>query len=288
MYFSRSVIDIIRERTSRRTYVEQKFEEETREKILNLLKNRDFESPFNKFVEKIRFELISVPEFDPVERKNLGTYGFIKGAQYFIVGAVEKSQYNREHFGYILESIILAATDVGLGTCWLGGFFNKSLFSRKINCGQEEILPAITPIGYSVKRKIREKITRTVIRANKRLSWEKLFFESNFNAPVSRENLGAYTTLLESVRLAPSASNQQPWRVIKEFNKNIFHFYIVKSKSGMGLRYMKFRRLDIGIAICHFDLTSKELGIEGTWVFEEPDISESDDFLYIISWKGKR
>ena len=287
MDFSRSVTDIIRERTSRRTYVKQKFEEETRERVLNLLKNQDFESPFSKFVGKIRFELIAVPEFDPRERKNLGTYGFIKGAQYFIVGAVEKSKYNREHFGYILETIILAATDIGLGTCWLGGFFNKSLFSAKINCKSEEIVPAITPIGYSVKRKIREKITRTVIRANKRFAWEKLFFESNFNSPVSRENLGEYTTLLESVRLAPSASNQQPWRVVKEFNKKIFHFFIVKSKSGMGLRYMKFRRLDIGIAVSHFDLTAKELGVEGTWVFEEPFISESDDYLYIISWKGK-
>ncbi|KKM60831.1 hypothetical protein LCGC14_1537810, partial [marine sediment metagenome] len=207
MDFSRSVTDIIRERTSRRTYVKKKFEEKTREWILHLLKNHDFESPFSKFVGKIRFELIAVPEFDPRERKNLGTYGFIKGAQYFIVGAVEKSKYNREHFGYILETIILAATDIGLGTCWLGGFFNKSLFSAKINCKSEEIVPAITPIGYSVKRKLREKITRTVIRANKRFAWEKLFFESNFNSPVSHENLGEYTILLESVRLAPSASN---------------------------------------------------------------------------------
>ncbi|KKN05132.1 hypothetical protein LCGC14_1090360, partial [marine sediment metagenome] len=145
-----------------------------------------------------------------------------------------------------------------------------------------------TPIGYSVKRKLREKITRTVIRANKRFVWEKLFFESDFNTPVSRENLGEYTTLLESVRLAPSASNQQPWRVVKEFNKKNFHFYIVKSKTGMGLRYMKFRRLDIGIAVSHFDHTAKELGVEGTWAFEEPFISESDDYLYIISWKDKR
>ncbi|KKK85994.1 hypothetical protein LCGC14_2767690, partial [marine sediment metagenome] len=172
MNFTRSVVDIIRERTSRRTYIKQEFEERIREWIINLLKNHDFESPFSKFVGKIRFELISVPEFDPRERKNLGTYGFIKGAQYFIVGAVKKSNYNREHFGYILESIILAATDIGLGTCWLGGFFNKSLFSAKINCEPDEIVPAITPIGYSVKRKVREKITRTVIRANKRLAWE--------------------------------------------------------------------------------------------------------------------
>ena len=287
MNFSRPVIDIIRERTSRRTFEEAIEFEETREKILNLLKNYDFKSPFSKFVGKIRFELIAVPEFDPSERKNLGTYGFIKGAQFFIVGAVEESKYNREHFGYILETIILAATDIGLGTCWLGGFFNRSLFSAKINCTSEEIVPAITPIGYSVKRKMREKITRVAIRANKRFAWEKLFFENDFNTPVSRENLGDFIPLLESVRLAPSASNQQPWRIVIELDEKTFHFYIIKSEAGMGLRYMKFRRLDIGIAVSHFDLTSKELGVEGNWVFEEPSISESDGYLYIISWKGK-
>jgi len=49
---------------------------------------------------------------------------------------------------------------------------------------------------------------------------------------------------------------------------------------------MKFRRLDIGIAVSHFDITAKELGVEGIWVFEDPSISDSDDYIYIISWYG--
>ena len=32
------------------------------------------------------------------------------------------------------------------------------------------------------------------------------------------------------LRIAPSASNLQPWRVIKEKDKEIFHFFIKKSK----------------------------------------------------------
>ena len=287
MNFSRPVTDVIRERTSRRTFLKQKFEEETRDWILNLLKNHDFESPFSKFVGKIRFELIAVPEFDPRERKNLGTYGFIKGAQNFIVGAVEKSKYNREHFGYILETIILMATEKGLGTCWLGGFFNRSLFSAKINCTSEEIVPAITPIGYWDKKNSRDVAIRSYIKANKRFPWSHLFFEGNFTNPLIQEKTGEFSTLLQMVRLGPSASNQQPWRIIKEVDKNIFHFYIVYSRSGNSQGYNIFRRLDIGIAVSHFNLSAQELGIQGSWFIDEPDILGSENLLYIISWKAE-
>ena len=125
MKFSKPITEIIQERTSHRTYSGQPLEKDLREKVRDLLENHDLKTPFSKYAGNARFELISIPEFDNKEKKKLGTYGFIKHAQDFIVGAVEKSQYSREHYGYILEKIILAATDLGLGTCWLGGFFNR-------------------------------------------------------------------------------------------------------------------------------------------------------------------
>jgi len=280
MNFTQPIMDIIRERTSHRTYSGQPLENDMREKIIKLLENHDLISPFSKYAGKARFKLISIPEFDPNERKKLGTYGLIKGAQDFIVGAVEKSKFAREHFGYLMETIILTATDIGLGTCWLGGFFNKSLFSIKINSSSNEIVPAITPIGYPVQRTIKEKTIRLFVKANKRFSWDRLFFNSELNTPLTREDGGEYSELLEMVRLGPSASNKQPWRIIKLSNENMFHFYTVKTKSN----YSKFPPLDIGIAVCHFDLTAKELGFDGIWLSENPQISGTEDLLYKISW----
>ncbi|MFX1389743.1 MAG: nitroreductase family protein, partial [Promethearchaeota archaeon] len=216
MEFSKSVIKIIQERTSHRTYTGQPLEEGMKSKINFLLKDLECESPFSFYAGKVRFKLVSVPEFDPNEKKKLGTYGLIKGAQDFIVGTVKKSEYAREHFGYIMETIILAATDMGLGTCWLGGFFNRTLFSTKIDRNSDEDLPAITPIGYSDKRSIKEKAIRSFIKANKRLPWDQLFFKENLDNPVIKEEVGKYSTLLEMVRIAPSASNKQPWRIIKD------------------------------------------------------------------------
>lgn len=123
MDFTNPITNIIKERTSVRTYTGQPLESDVKEKLKHLLENNSFTSPFSKFASNVRFELISIPEFDPREKMRLGTYGVIEGTQDFIVGAVKKSKYDMEQYGYNLETIILAATDLGLGTVWLGGTF---------------------------------------------------------------------------------------------------------------------------------------------------------------------
>ena len=52
---------------------------------------------------------------------------------------------NLEDFGYTMERIILFATDLGLGTCWLGGSFTKSRFAEKISANGSERVPAEAP-----------------------------------------------------------------------------------------------------------------------------------------------
>jgi len=52
--------------------------------------------------------------------------------------------------GFCMESIILKATKLGLETCWLGGTFKRAAFASKMDLAdEEEILPAITPVGYA-------------------------------------------------------------------------------------------------------------------------------------------
>jgi len=288
MVFSKSIIDIIKKRTSWRTYSNQLLEDDTKKKINDILTYKDVTSPFSELAGKTRFELIGVPEFAPDEKKKLGTYGLIKGAQEFIVGAIEKSDYYKENYGYIFEAIILAATDLNLGTCWLGGTFNKNLFSTKINCQTNEIVPAITPIGYTPEiRRKKEKVMRAFVKADSRFPWSKIFFENTFSTALPRETTGRYETLLEMVRLAPSAGNKQPWRVIKEKDCDNFHFYVKFSKDLKMKGYNTFVNIDIGIAICHFDLTAKEIGMKGRWAFSEPNLEQPKELKYIISWIGQ-
>ena len=96
---------------------------------------------------------------------------------------------------------------------------------------------------------------------------------------------------LEMVRLGPSASNRQPWRVVKGGEK--WHFYLQRSPGYQERRLVKLyttadlQRIDMGIAMCHFELTLKELGLEGKWVVEDPSSVEGDGFLeYSATWVG--
>jgi hypothetical protein len=45
------------------------------------------------------------------------------------------------------------------------------------------------------------------------------------------------------------------------------------------------QRVDMGIAMCHFELTAKELGIVGKWKISDPgSISVPQDTEYVVSW----
>jgi len=287
MTFSKSIIQTIKERTSWRTYSPEPIQGLKRKVLERFIKLNDISTPFGINPVDYRFRFLSIPEFNPNERKKIGTYGMIQGAQEFIVGAIKSSYLDQENYGYLMELIILKATELELGTCWLGGFFNRSLFGEKINCTADEIVPAISPIGYPMSRRAKEKLIRIIVRAKKRKPWEKMFFEAGFENSLLENDLGKYSILLEMVRLGPSASNRQPWRIIKEKNEDIFHFYIAPQKGRIGEIYKTLTRLDIGIAVCHFDLCAKELNLIGNWEIKNPEINGTEEYSYTISWFGK-
>jgi hypothetical protein len=88
----------------------------------------------------------------------------------------------------------------------------------------------------------------------------------------------------EMVRLAPSARNRQPWRIVKQENR--FHFFLRRSLPPGGAGGLDLARVDLGIAMCHFDLTARHLGLAGGFVAEKPDLAGGPALEYTITWKG--
>jgi nitroreductase len=287
MQFSKSIIQIIQERTSWRTYRNKPLDEETKNQIENILKLKGIESPFKSSAGQSRLKLISLPDIDPEKNIKIGTYGMIKGAREFIAGATKKVEYDLENYGYLFETIILGVTDLGLGSCWLGGTFNRSQFSDLLQLNENEVIPAITPVGYPAPRRWKEIAIRSFAKAKIRKTWEQIFFLGDFSMTVNQDEIGTYKTILEMVRIGPSAGNRQPWRIIKEKERDIYHFFVKSFGDKSFNVYEQFVRLDIGIAICHFDLSAKELGISGKWEFTKPNLGIPKDLKYIISWIGE-
>jgi nitroreductase len=272
--------DTIKKRVSCRTYKDTPLTESDQQKL------RDFfcQNIHGPFGNKVRFELIELAGKEREEIGTLATYGFIKGARTFIVGAVNKGSLAMEDFGYCMEKNILAATGWGLGTCWLGGTFNRSVSAAKIHKREDEVVPAITPVGYPQdRRSLMDRTVRFFAKSGSRKAWEELFFEGDTRNPLPRKLGGKYEMALECVRLGPSASNRQPWRILKERLKEVFHFYLSRTP-GYSERYpdVSLQDIDMGIALCHFEAGLGKANQRGSWkIMQAP---QQKNLEYVVSW----
>ncbi len=286
MINGQSIIEVIQARSSCRTYQETPITLSVQQQLTEFM-NAHAVGPMGT---RVRLLLVAATEEDRQALKGLSTYGFIKGATGFILGAIPHGDFNQEDFGYVVEHVILYATSLGLGTCWLGGTFAKSRFSAKLELREEELPPAVIATGYcAAKRRVVESIIRRQANADQRLSWERLFFDGAFDVPLSRDVAGHFATVLDMVQIGPSASNKQPWRIIKE--GETWHLFMQRTpgyakRNQVLLGIADMQRLDMGIAMCHFALAAEELGLRGAWVVREPVIEKPDALTeYIVSWK---
>lgn len=88
--------------------------------------------------------------------------------------------------------------------------------------------------------------------------------------------------VLEMVRMAPSASNKQPWRVLID-NDNNAHFFIeiTPNYAGNKLGY-DIQLLDIRIAISHYEISSGKVDYDT----EKPNLDMLTKFIeYVVSIK---
>jgi len=118
--FGTSITELIKKRISVRTYLAQPLSPEIEEKLRRF--STILKGPFGG---TLRVELIERDLALKGTNAKLGTYGVIKGASTYIVAVVEDVEKGLEDFGYSLEKVIIYATSLGLGTCWLGGTFRR-------------------------------------------------------------------------------------------------------------------------------------------------------------------
>jgi nitroreductase len=213
--------------------------------------------------------------------EKLGTYGIIKGAEFYIIGVADKKNIDAVEFGYLFEKVVLFATALGLGTCWIGGTLKRSDFEKQADLKENEIIPIVSPVGIKKeKTRFLDKAMRAGAGSNKRKPWNELFFEGTVETPLTEDAAGAYKTVLEMVRIGPSASNKQPWRVIRVNNE--YRLFLCRNE-GYGVANYDLQKNDMGIAKCHFELAANELGLEGSWAEEQLE-KTAEKWEHIATW----
>lgn len=270
-----NINEIAKIRKSVRTYIEKPLAKQDRKKLNDYITGlSEQEHPFGA---RVRISLFDVDK--EISSKDLGTYGVIKGAKSYLGVAVTKQKGAEEAVGYVFEKLVLYAASLGLGTCWLGGTFNRGEFAKAMQITDNEFFPIASPVGYpAAKNHTVDKIMRKAIKADHRKPFEELFFENDFSTPLSKEKAGEYAKVLEAVRLAPSAKNGQPWRILKDGDN--FHFF---EKKTIPSSSYDIQRLDIGIAGCHFELATREKGINGKLAYVDT-LPEEKGLIYVFSW----
>ena len=270
-----NVKEVIKRRISNRTYEERSLTEEDKKKLLEF--NSTLTNPFGV---EVKVQYISKEKgADDVQ---LGTYGTIKGAKDFLAITVKDQPYAMEAIGYQFENLVLYATDMGIGTVWLAGTFKRKDFINAIEIGEDDLFPCICPLGYPAqKQSFLEKITKASLGSKKRKDWDKLFFLEDFTKALTKADAGIYEDALEMLRLAPSATNSQPWAVVKEGNK--FHFFC-NYKNTLNDDVKKIKHIDIGMALSHFHQTAMSKGLNGNLQVEDIGFSIPDNMHYVLSY----
>lgn len=272
----------IKKRYSVRTYQENKpITREDKEKLMTYANTLS-----NPFGVHVSFHLLETE--DELNSQKLGTYGVIKGTNTFLGATVPAGELSLEAVGYDFEKLILYATHLGIGTCWLAATFNRSAFTTAIGVKEDELFPAISPIGYEAKKKsLTESLFRKTLKSNKRKNWNELFFIEDFNTPLTEKDAGSYALPLEMLRLAPSATNKQPWRIVK--SNGVYHFYSEIDSNKNDENPIVIQRVDVGISASHFHLAALEKGLSGKFEkLKDVNIVAPKELRYLFSWVSKK
>lgn len=166
------------------------------------------------------------------------SYGMFSGVSHYLalVGKTN-DPYLKEKCGYYGERIVLEATLLGLGTCWVGGTFSKK--DCPVLQKSDETFVCVIVIGnceseLSLKEKFIHQITH---RKTKRL---EDFYESDTDVPKW------FTRGVVAVKVAPSALNKQPVK---------FH-YLNNEVTCTVQKYDSYEAIDMGIAKIHFEVAA--------------------------------
>ena len=184
----------------------------------------------------------------------IGSYGKVTGAPHVLVVIVsQRSHAAQAHAGYVGEAAILEATGLGLDTCWIGGFYDSMKADRLTKLGSDERIVAISPVGFAIRDLTgTERTMRSMAGSHKRKRLDEIAKNANHWPEWAR-------AAAECVRIAPSATNRQPWRLRLEEDS------LVISRDNRFETPRVTKALDCGIAMLHAELGAFGAGVSGRW-----------------------
>jgi len=265
-------LSCMKQRRSVRTFNGEPLRDQDAQAILSFAEK--VETPYDLSIE---WKLLDA------KKQNLSA-PVIAGTDTYIAGKMRRAAHTEEAFGYAFEKVVLFAESRGVGTTWIAGTMNRAAFEQAMALEDDEVMPCVSPLGYPAARmSLRETVMRKGVKADTRLPFTDLFFGGSFETPLTPEAAGRLQTPLEMVRLAPSAVNKQPWRAVVD--GDTVHFFEKRSKGYRKDDGWDLQKVDLGIALCHFELAAQSCGLHPVFTLCDPAIALPENTFYIASYR---
>ena len=168
-----------------------------------------------------------------------------KAPHYLAIFSEEKEGY-LTNVGYMLQQMDLLLSAEGIGTCWQGIPTPTGEVIKSSN------LKFVILMAFGMPD---EPLYRHDVSEFKRKSLEKI------------SDLNDNKEILEAGRLAPSATNSQPWFLSGD--NNSIDVYSIKPNFLKALVVKKYIPIDVGIMIYHLELAAEHLKRNPEIVFKE-------------------
>lgn len=189
-------------------------------------------------------------------------YGFFKNVKEVIVLKGKKDIKNlKEKVGYYGEIIVLEAEKLNLGTCWVGGTYDRK--SKLVDVSEDEVVVSLITIGkVQENTTLKENVIRKMIHRKSKSIYD--MSDCDMDMP------DWFVDGMKSVVRAPSAINSQ--KTVISLKNGIVY-------AGIAMDY-PFDEVDLGIAKLHFEIIcggNFEWGNNGVWNAEE-----KSDYTYVL------
>jgi nitroreductase len=191
----------------------------------------------------------------------IGAYGKVRGAPFFLAFIGDTGdRYVQEKVGYTGEGVILEATSLGLGTCWVGKSFDRRIASSLITMKEHERVLAVAALGYAAEE---ESFEERLVTGFGKFHRRKPLIALVSGIPEVEWPEWIRAALL-AARVAPSAANRQPWRFLVE--QDSITISVDNLHDSLGIS----KRLDCGIAMLHIEIAALTCNVSGRWEFLNP------------------
>ena len=179
----------------------------------------------------------------------------------------EKKGHYLMNAGYVLQQVDLFLSASGLGSCWLGIAKPNERTVAKTTKSPEDKRNGLDYVIMLAFGRATVPLHRTGPAEFSRRSLGSIADRASLKGFAGTSGLPGVEALLEPVRLAPSAVNSQPWHFSGDADA------IVVSREKLNLlkeAYMgRLNQIDVGIALCHLELSLAHLGKCAAFDFEK-------------------